>query len=163
MAIRNPVRRELLWLALLGACAGRPPAPPVASPQGAGWSCVPYARSRSGIDLAGDAWAWWDAAAGRHRRDRQPRPGAVLVLARTSRLPRGHVAVVTRIAAAREIRVDHANWAAGADKGREARDQAVIDVSAANDWSLVRVWHAPSGRMGESAHPAFGFIHPGRA
>jgi hypothetical protein len=63
------------------------------------------------------------------RAGRAPRGGSVLVLMRTSRLPQGHVAVVSRVVSAREIRVDHANWASGAAKGRAARDQPVMDVS----------------------------------
>jgi hypothetical protein len=27
--------------------------------------CVPYARQVSGIQIYGDAWTWWDQAAGR--------------------------------------------------------------------------------------------------
>jgi surface antigen len=123
-------------------------------------SCVPYARARSGIQLSGDAWAWWDAAAGRYERGRAPRPGSVLVIARTGRLPSGHVAVVTRVLGRRELLVDHANWASGAAKGRIATDQRVVDVSAANDWSLVRVWYPPIGELGRTAYPARGFVHP---
>jgi len=124
---------------------------------------VPYARARSGIPLRGDAWQWWDAAEGRYARGRAPRPGSVLVLMRTSRLPSGHVAVVSRIVSAREIRVDHANWASGGGKGREARDQPVMDISAGNDWSLLRVWYSRIGDYGASAWPAYGFIHPAAA
>lgn len=123
-------------------------------------SCVPYARARAGIPLRGDAWTWWDEAAGRYERGRAPRGGSVLVLMRTSRLPRGHLAVVSRIVSAREIRVDHANWGSGAAKGRVARDQPVMDVSPANDWSLVRVWYARLDDWGVSTYPGYGFIHP---
>ena len=115
---------------------------------------------RSGIPLNGDAWAWWDAAAGRYERGRAPRGGSVLVLMRTSRLPQGHVAVVSRAVSPREIRVDHANWASGAAKGRAARDQPVMDVSPANDWSLVRVWYPRINDWGASSYPSYGFIHP---
>jgi CHAP domain-containing protein len=128
-----------------------------------GWSCVPYARSRSGIALAGDAWRWWEAAAGRYDRGPAPRPGSVLVLMRTSRLPQGHVAVVSRLVSARELRVDHANWGSGGGKGRVARDQPVRDVSPSNDWSLVRVWYPRAGDWGQTTWPAFGFVHPTRA
>jgi hypothetical protein len=127
-------------------------------------SCVPYARERSGIALAGDAWQWWEAAEGRFHRSRAPRPGSVLVLARTSRLPQGHLAVVSRVVSDREIRVDHANWAPGgsATRGRVARDQPVRDVSPRGDWSLVRVWYPQVNDYGRTAFPAFGFIHPSR-
>lgn len=123
-------------------------------------SCVPYARARSGIALSGDAWEWWDAAAGRYERGRGPRPGSVLVIQRTSRMPSGHVAVVSRIVSSREILVDHANWASGAARGRIATDQRVIDVSPGNDWSLVRVWYPRIGDFGRTTYVARGFIHP---
>jgi hypothetical protein len=126
----------------------------------AGWSCVPYARARSGIALAGDAWEWWAAAEGRYTRGRTPRPGAVLVFMRTSRLRQGHVSVVSRLMGAREIRVDHANWGSGSGKGRVARDQPVLDVSPGNDWTLVRVWYPRLNDWGGSHWPAFGFVYP---
>jgi surface antigen len=122
-------------------------------------SCVPYARARSGIQLQGDAWQWWDAASGRYQRSQAPRPGSVLVIARTSRMPSGHVAVVSRVVSAREIRVDHANWATGSARGRIATDQRVVDVSPANDWTLVRVWYPRINDLGTTAFPARGFVH----
>ncbi|RAI58285.1 CHAP domain-containing protein [Roseicella frigidaeris] len=145
-------------LLLLGCGTGRGPLPEGGA---GGLSCVPYARARSGLALRGDAWTWWAAAEGQYRRDQRPRPGSVLVLMRTSRLPQGHVAVVSRLVSAREIRVDHANWASGRAKGREARDQPVLDFSPGNDWSLVRVWYPPAGGYGASQWPAYGFIHAG--
>lgn len=145
-------------LVLAGCGTARRPVPEAAT-SGA-TSCVPYARDRSGLPLRGDAWQWWEAAADRYERNRAPQPGSVLVLMRNSRLPQGHVAVVSRVVSAREIRVDHANWASGAGKGRVARDQAVADVSAGGDWSLVRVWYPPRGALGATAFPAYGFIHP---
>jgi surface antigen len=123
-------------------------------------SCVPYARSRSGLPIRGDAWQWWEAAAGRYERGRAPVPGGVMVLMRTSRLPQGHVAVVARVVSGREIRVDHANWGSGGGKGRIARDQPVLDISPGNDWSLVRVWYPRTEAYGTSAFPAYGFIAP---
>ena len=126
-------------------------------------SCVPYARARSGLDLRGDGWQWWEAASGRYERGQQPRAGAVLVFQRTSRLRDGHVAVVARVVGAREIRVDHANWASGGLRGRVARDQPVIDVSARNDWSEVRVWYPPASVVGNTVFSAYGFILPGRS
>lgn len=127
-------------------------------------SCVPYARARSGIDLSGDAWQWWDAAAqsSRYDRSRNPRIGSVLVFMRTQRNRTGHLSVVTRVISAREIRVDHANWASGGNRGRIARDQPVVDVSPGNDWSLVRVWYPPVSGLGQSNYPTFGFVHGGR-
>jgi len=152
-------RRLVLLLLLLQAACGtaRLPGP---GEDGVGWSCVPYARARSGIALRGDAWRWWDAAAGRYERSHVPRPGSVLVLRRSARLRHGHVAVVSRVLSAREIRVDHANWDSGGGKGRVARDQPVMDVSPGNDWSLVRIWYPRVHDYGISRWPAFGFIHP---
>lgn len=142
---------------LFAACATAPHGP--GGGGGGGWSCVPYARERSGIQLRGDAWTWWDAAAGRHERGRAPLNNSVLVLARSARLPRGHLAVVSRIVSPREIQVDHANWASGTSKGRVARGQPVLDVSPANDWSLVKVWHPSTMAWGVSVHPSRGFVH----
>lgn len=124
---------------------------------------MPYARMRTGIPLHGDAWTWWDGAAGRYERGRAPRNGSVLVLMRTARLPLGHLAVVSRVVSAREVRVDHANWATGAAKGQVARNQPVRDVSPANDWSSVRVWFPRTGEWGSSTFPTYGFIHPALA
>ncbi|TCZ66558.1 CHAP domain-containing protein [Roseicella aquatilis] len=151
------MRRIVLFapLLLLGCGTARVP-----RPEGGGWSCVPYARARTGIVLRGDAWQWWEAAEGRHARSRSPRPGRVLVFPRSARLPQGHVAVVSRVVSAREIRVDHANWASGRQKGREARDQPVLDASPGNDWTLVRVWYPPADAYGASTWPTLGFIHP---
>ena len=162
-------RRRWLGLIALSALAGcgtsRAPTPSgVPGPGGdVQMSCVPYARARSGIELRGDAWQWWDAAAGRYTRARRPSPGSVIVLARTRRLPTGHVAVVSRVVSAREIRVDHANWASGAARGRIATDQRVVDVSPGNDWSLVRVWYPRINELGTTAFPARGFVHPNLA
>jgi hypothetical protein len=155
---QGKARRAALLAALLplSACGTyRQPAR-----QAGGWSCVPYARMRSGIALAGDAWTWWEAASGQYRRGQAPRPGAVLVLMRTSRLPQGHLAVVTRVTSSRDLRVDHANWGSGSGKGQIARDQPVQDVSPGNDWSLLRIWYPPAQDWGQSRWPAFGFIYP---
>ncbi|WP_270936875.1 CHAP domain-containing protein [Falsiroseomonas oryzae] len=157
------MRAALAILLLLGlaACgstrqAGLPSGAAVSEPV----SCVPYARARSGIQLSGDAWTWWDAAAGRYARSRAPQPGSVLVLNRTARMRDGHVAVVSQVVGRREILVDHANWASGAARGRIATAQRVVDVSPANDWSLVRVWYTRIGDFGTTAFPARGFVHP---
>jgi surface antigen len=147
----------MLLLLVLAGCASTPaPQPGLGEPV----SCVPYARARSGIQLQGDAWTWWDTAAGRYDRSTTPRPGSVLVINRTSRMRDGHVAVVTRVVSRREIRVDHANWASGAAKGRIATDQRVVDVSPANDWSVVRVWYPRINDLGTTGYPVRGFVHP---
>lgn len=169
MRRRRALATGLLLPALFAQAAcgssrvARPGRRDVPGEEGGGWSCVPYARSRSGITLAGDAWEWWAAAEGRYGRGRSPRPGAVLVLMRTARLRQGHVSVVARVVSRREIRVDHANWGSGANKGRVARDQPVLDISEANDWTLVRVWYPRVNDFGQSNWPAFGFVYPTEA
>jgi CHAP domain len=119
-----------------------------------GTECVPYARSRSGIGIRGDAHTWWDSAAGQFARGDVPAAGAVLVLRKTDRLRRGHVAVVTRVTGPREIRVDHANWQPGA----VITGMAAIDVSPANDWSQVRFWNKDTRKWGR-IYPASGFVY----
>lgn len=147
----------------IAGCAGRgPPAPAdtVTFRAAAPLSCVPFARELSGIDLAGDAHAWWHAAAGRYARSDRPAPGAVLVLRSTRRLPQGHLAVVLRQTGPREILVSHANWASGAARGAVHHNQPVVDVSRRNDWSEVRLWYPPAQALGTSVFAAHGFIHP---
>ena len=58
--------------------------------------CVPYAREHSNIKIFGDAWTWWDKAAGIYARGTLPEPGAVLSFPGIERMPLGHVAVVTQ-------------------------------------------------------------------
>ena len=90
-------------------------------------------------------------------RTSSPAPGAVLTIRgyRTSR--RGHVAVVTRVISERLIQVDHANWL---NSGEISVNVPVMDVSPANDWSEIRVWHIPGGHWGGRIYRAQGFIHP---
>jgi len=121
---------------------------------GIGTQCVPYARSRSGIKIFGDAYTWWEGAKGQYARGNLPMPGSVLVLSKTKRLRRGHVAVVTAIVSPREIRLDHANWQPDAI----ITNMAVMDVSPANDWSQLRFWNKDA-RMWGAIYPASGFIY----
>jgi surface antigen len=120
--------------------------------------CVPYARDRSGVAIYGDAYTWWDRAAGRFARSNEPSEGAVMVLFNYAGPNRGHVAVVRSILDARTIRVDHANWL---DDGTIFTDDPVRDVSAANDWSQVRVFNPRTGAWGTRIYPVQGFIGPG--
>jgi len=124
-------------------------------------TCVPFARELSGIRISGDAHTWWGQAARLgYRRGQAPRPGAVLVFARTRRLASGHLSVVTHRLAPREILVTHANWGdSAASRGRIDQDVRVIDVSPGNDWTAVRVWHAPSRRIGITVYRTDGFIY----
>ncbi|WP_225198580.1 CHAP domain-containing protein [Gluconobacter oxydans] len=116
--------------------------------------CAPYARERTGLKLSGSAASWWGQSVGRYAHTHTPRPGEVLVFRATSRVPSGHVSIVRRQVSDRTILVDHANW----EPGRIDRAVPVTDVSARNDWTLVRVWWAPVHSLGKRAYPTYGFI-----
>lgn len=120
--------------------------------------CVPYARDHSSVKLYGDAWTWWDKAAGKFPREAIPETGAVMVLADYAGPERGHVAVVRSLVSPREIRIDHANWLGD---GAVYLDDPVTDVSQDNDWSAVRVWNIRTGAWGVKIYPVRGFIGPG--
>lgn len=124
------------------------------------WQCVTYARSITGIQIFGNANTWWGQAAGKYARGSMPKVGAVLALKPHGKMRVGHVAMVSRIISDREILLTHANWSVG---GRIERDVRAIDVSAAGDWSKVKVWYAPMGGLGISEYPAFGFIYQNKA
>jgi hypothetical protein len=117
--------------------------------------CVPYARTHSGIRIWGDAYTWWDRAAGRFSRSSEPEAGAVMVMKSYNNSQRGHVAIVRRVLNDREIVVDHANWL---NTGEIGLDNPVMDVSEDNDWSRVRVWYAPGGHYGGRVYEVQGFI-----
>ncbi|MGE0594991.1 MAG: CHAP domain-containing protein [Hyphomonadaceae bacterium] len=119
--------------------------------------CVPFARNASGIQIYGDANTWWGQAAGRYPRSSSPAPGSVFVMRGYNDPSRGHVAVVTGIISERVIRVDQANWL---NRGEITLNVPVLDVSPANDWSEVRVWHIPTNAWGARIYRAEGFIHP---
>jgi surface antigen len=154
MGLRSPLA-AMAGLLVLSACASNAPVMTGGSTS-AVIECAPYARQVSGIQLYGDAASWWDNAAGRYGRSSEPSPGAVLVFRRSSRLPYGHVSVVATTPSSRQIEVTQANWV----HGRIARREPVVDVSPGNDWSAVRVWWAPSGQLGTTVYPTFGFILP---
>jgi surface antigen len=122
--------------------------------------CVPYAREVSGLELKGDAWQWWNAAAGKYDRGRAPLEGGVLVFARQGKMNHGHVSVVTQVVSNRVILVDHANWAPVRTRGRGSvtTNVPVVDVSAANDWSKVRVWYDAIRDYGHRVYNTQGFI-----
>lgn len=115
--------------------------------------CVPYARQISHIELKGDAFLWWAEAAGRYARGHRPEVGSILNFRPTHRMPLGHVAVVAKIINSREVLVNQANWV----PDTITRDVPVIDVSANNDWSKVKV-SVGDGRFG-MIYPTFGFIY----
>lgn len=122
--------------------------------------CVAFARDRSGIQLYGDAYTWWDQARGLYGEETLPSHGAVMVLMGYAGPKHGHLAVVTRVVSAREIRVDHANWL---NDGNVYLNAPVIDVSPANDWTQVRIWNTRDGHLGGNTYTVQGFILPGRA
>ena len=118
--------------------------------------CVPYARMISGIGIRGDANTWWENAAGKFRRGKEPEPGAVLVFKGSDKNPRGHVGVVNKILSDREILLDHANWL---NNRKIHLATPVIDVSPENDWSAIRVWYTPGSQYGANVYPTEGFIY----
>jgi surface antigen len=120
--------------------------------------CAPFARALTGVTLRGDAADWWPRAAGRYGRGNSPAVGSVLVFTRSSRLPYGHVAVVSQLMERRRILVTQANWV----HHRVTQGQSVVDVSPSNDWTEVRVYWPPSGQLGSGVYTAYGFISPGR-
>ncbi len=117
--------------------------------------CAEYARIRSGLPVFGDAKYWWDRARNLFDRVAEPVTESVMVFSASKRLKRGHVAVVTHIVSAREIRVDQANWM---NKGEIDHSTPVLDVSPNNDWSQVRVWNVPSKQFGARVYKISGFI-----
>ena len=158
IATRSLLRVALVLLAgAVSACAGggRPSAYSSGTPY-PGIACAPFARELSGIALYGDAASWWDQADGQYVRASRPQLGSALVFRRESRLPSGHVSVVSRILGSRQIQVTQANWVAG----QLNEDQLVVDVSERNDWTEVRVWWPPIGQLGSHGYPTFGFIQP---
>jgi surface antigen len=118
--------------------------------------CAPYARQVSGVEIHGNAWTWWGQAAGRYERGDVPKVGAVMSFKKTAKNPFGHVAMVSQIVSDREVLLTHANWSR---RGGIERNVRAVDVSAAGDWSEVRVWFAPLGDLGTSSYPINGFIY----
>jgi len=121
-----------------------------------GLQCVPFAREVSGIDIRGNAYTWWDQAAGRYARGHLPKVGAVLAFASTAKMRNGHVAMVSEIVSDREVLLTHANWST---RGGIERNVRAVDVSEAGDWSRVRVWFGPMHGLGLTAYPTKGFIY----
>ena len=123
-----------------------------------GISCVPFARAESGIVVSGNAWQWWGNAAGVYARGASPEAGSVLAFRANGRMSMGHVAVVARVVNAREVLIDHANWPGATMRGGVSASIPVVDVSANNDWSAVRVGLGRDGDFG-SVYPTYGFIY----
>lgn len=124
------------------------------------WQCVPFARLMSGIQIFGDAWTWWSQAAGRYQTGYVPKAGAVLCFRPNGRMRLGHVAVVSQVLTDRVIQITHANWSLiDGDRGHVERNVTVVDVSPRGDWSEVKVWNDPSGNLGTTTYPTYGFIY----
>lgn len=121
-------------------------------PKGRIW-CVPFARAVSGVDLRGNARTWWHQAEGRYARGHEPQIGAVMTFSGSRAMPKGHVAVVSKVLSDRQVLVDHANWV----RNKITTDTLVVDVSAKGDWSKVRVANA-NGTLGR-VNPVYGFIY----
>lgn len=151
---RRHWRGILAWL-IAAAAAAMTLGSPMAHARGA-LQCVPYARSVSGIAIRGNAHVWWQQAAGTYERGQTPEVGAVLSFRATAAMPLGHVAVVRRVVDERRILLDHANWSS---PGQIERSALAEDVSAAGDWSAVRVWYARTGSLGRRVNQANGFIY----
>jgi surface antigen len=124
------------------------------------WQCVTFARFFSGIKLFGNAWTWWEQATGKYAKGFTPDSGAVLVFKPYGPMRAGHVAVVSQVLTDRIIQVTHANWSPiGGRRGQVEQDVTVVDVSAKGDWSQVKVWYDPSGDLGGTVYPTYGFIY----
>jgi surface antigen len=121
------------------------------------WQCVTFARMFSGIQIFGDAWTWWESATGKYAKGATPETGAVLVFRPSGKMTRGHVAVISQVLTDRVVQITHANW--GGSRGRVEENVTLVDVSPNGDWSQVRVWHAPSGTLGVTTYPTYGFIY----
>ena len=123
--------------------------------------CVPYARQVSGIQIYGDAHTWWGQAEGRYARGNRPKVGAVMSFKAFGGSRLGHVAAVSRIVDSRTVLIRHANWSPiNGRRGQIEDNVRAVDVSEANDWSEVRVWFAPIGKLGTTHWPLNGFIYP---
>ena len=128
--------------------------------QAESWQCVTFARFITGMKIFGDAWTWWDKATGHYAKGFVAESGAVLVFKRHGGMRAGHVAVVSQVLTDRIIQVTHANWSPIAGRrGQVEEDVTMVDVSGQGDWSQVKVWYDPSGDMGRTVYPTYGFIY----
>ena len=151
-----PIRRLLIATLTAGSLFG---APAIAHAEMV--NCVQFVKKASAVALHGNAYEWWDAAAGRYERGQAPAPGAVMVFSKTRHLPFGHVALVERQLDERTVIIDHANWSRiGGRRGHVERSVRVVDVSERNDWSKVRVWYAGLSNVGDTVYSLRGFVYP---
>lgn len=125
-----------------------------------GISCVPYARSITGIQISGNGRDWWENAAGRYARGQRPQIGSILSFPSSGGMRSGHVAVVSRVVQPRMIEIDHANWGGpGIRRGTVMQNIRVIDVSSDNSWTRVRVQVGWDSTTFGREYPTDGFIH----
>lgn len=125
-----------------------------------GLTCVPYARSVTGMEISGNGRDWWHNAAGRYARGQRPQTGSVLAWPGSGSMGSGHVAVVSRVLNARMIEIDHANWGGpGIRRGTVMRNVKVMDVSDDNSWTRVRVQVGWTSENFGREYPTYGFIH----
>ena len=122
--------------------------------------CAPFARIFSGIQLFGAAASWWNQSVGKYLRGSSPAIGSVMVFKAIGSMRSGHVATVTDIVSDRVIKITHANWSViNGRRGQVERNVTVVDASPNNDWTQVKVWFAPIGKVGNKAYPVNGFIY----
>ncbi len=127
---------------------------------GGGISCVPYARSASGIEVSGNGRDWWYNAAGLYARGQRPEPGSVMAFPGSGGMRMGHVAVVESVRSPRDITIHHANWGGpGIRRGSVMHGVSVVDVSEGNDWSAVRVQAGHDNSTFGRVYPTYGFIY----
>lgn len=125
--------------------------------------CVPFARELSGIQIYGDAHSWWGQAEGRYQRGNRPQVGAVMAFQPYRNMTLGHVAAVSKVVDSRTVLISHSNWSPiNGRRGQIERDVRAVDVSPANDWSMVRVWYHPLQAVGATPWPVHGFIYSGK-
>ncbi|WP_424812144.1 CHAP domain-containing protein [Roseococcus sp. YIM B11640] len=125
-----------------------------------GISCVPYARSITGMEISGNGRDWWENSAGRYARGQRPRVGSILSFPGSGGMRSGHVAVVSRVVQPRMIEIDHANWGGpGIRRGSVMHNVRVIDVSSDNSWTRVRVQVGYDSSTFGREYPTDGFIH----
>ena len=144
----------------VSAAAAAAPVSLAVQPKTTGWQCAQFARLFTGIQIFGDAGTWWEKAVGRYARGFSPQAGSVLVFKPYGPMTRGHVAVVSQVLTDRIIQVTHANWSTihGA-RGQVEKDVTVVDVSPSGDWSRVKVWYDPTGDLGTTVYPTYGFVY----
>lgn len=125
-----------------------------------GISCVPYARSVTGMEISGNGGNWWENAAGRYARGQRPQIGSILSFPSSGGMRSGHVAVVSRVVQPRMIEIDHANWGGpGIRRGTVMHNVRVMDVSDDNSWTRVRVQVGWDSTTFGREYPTDGFIH----